>query len=99
MANLRRALSTLAAHPGFTAMRLMARFPAARALAVQLRRAGNSRSVAAYMQALQPTSGFFPGVDRAAISTTLERDGVALGLNLPRSAVDAFLDFAATNPV
>jgi hypothetical protein len=99
MANLRRALSTLAAHPGFTAMRLIARFPAARALAVQLRRAGNSRSVAAYMQALQPTSEFFPGVDRAAIATTLEHDGVALGLNLPRSAVDAFLDFAANNPV
>jgi hypothetical protein len=99
MANLRRALSTLAAHPGFTAMRLIARFPTARALAVQLRRAGNSRSTAAYMQALRPSSELFPGVDRAAIATTLEQDGVALGLNLPRSAVDAFLDFSANNPV
>jgi hypothetical protein len=80
-------------------MRLIARFSAARALAVQLRRAGNSRSIDAYMQALQPTSEFFPAVDRAAIATTLEQDGVALGLNLPPSAVEAFLDFAANNPV
>jgi hypothetical protein len=99
MASLRNALSTLAAHPGFTAMRLIARFPAARALAVRLRRAGDFRSVAAYMQALQPTSEFFPKVDRAAIATTLEQDGLALGLNLPRGSVDAFLDFAAHNPV
>jgi Phytanoyl-CoA dioxygenase (PhyH) len=80
-------------------MRLIARFPAARALAVQLRRAGASRAIDSYMQGLQPESELFPDVDRSAIAATLEQDGVALGLKIPRSAVNAFLDFAANNPV
>jgi phytanoyl-CoA dioxygenase PhyH len=99
MANIRRALSTLVAHPGFTTMRLVGRFPAVRALAVQVRRAGNSHSIAAYTHSLPATSEFFPHVDRAAIAASLERDGVALGLNLPRDVVDAFLHFAANHPV
>jgi hypothetical protein len=100
MGNIRNALSTLAAHPGFGAMRLVGRFAAVRELAVWLQRVGSSRSVAAYMQAEQQrTSEFFHDIDREAIAAALERDGLALGLNLERGAVDAFLEFAARNPV
>lgn len=99
MGNLRTALTTLAEHPGFTTMRMIARFPVARTLAVQLRRAGNARIIADYMKSLPATSALFPNVDRAAIAGRLEDDGVALGLNLSADVVGEFLSFAASNPV
>jgi hypothetical protein len=81
-------------------MRILGRFAAARELAVRLRRVGNARAAAAYMQTQQQRrSKFFPNVDREAVAATLECDGVAFGLDLRREAVDEFLEFAASNLV
>ena len=86
MVYIRNALAAFKAHPQFVAMRLLARFDMARALAVRLRRVWRGRSLASYLQAeSRRTSDFFPDVDREAVVATLESDGVAFGLNL-RSA-------------
>lgn len=94
----RNVLGTFAQHPGFVLMRTVARIDFVRNLAVALQRSVRG-SLSDYLQALEHRrSPFFEGVDTAAIAATIDRDGFAFGLTLPKATIEALVDFALANP-
>jgi len=98
MVNVTKALQTLWKHPGFFFMRSVARFDYVRDATARAQCAMRGSLDDCLQELKARTSEFFPGTDARALSAAVERDGLAVGLKLPASAVAELLEVARTNP-
>jgi hypothetical protein len=90
----------LRSQPGYTLMRMAARFSTVRSTVVGTRalwQRSTTRSYLAERQS-QMKSSLFPGLDREAFVKTLQQKGVAFGLTLPPSMVQEIRAYTERSP-
>jgi hypothetical protein len=100
MVQIATVLESLKAHPKYTAMRGLARFPLVRSVVANTKGLAQRRPMARYMADLESRMGEtkFPELDRKKFLSELESDGVAFGLKLPRQTLDAILAYTEDAP-
>jgi hypothetical protein len=81
-------------------MRSVARFAAVRRGVVGARRVAQVKKLRDYLENCESrmSTSMFRGLDLGKFVADLEVNGVALGLQLPSSILDAILDFSSRNP-
>lgn len=91
-----RLLSSLLTHPGYTLMRVFARFSTLRALVPKLRTliVPKKESRKRLPQTAPIAETMFPDINIDTMVASLNKDGVAFGLKLPEKVVTAIKEYA-----
>ena len=99
MTRLSNIVSSLLAHPSYTAMRGVARFQTLRKAAEIARRITHAGEFRRFLYALEDraASSLFSGLDRQSFVDDLEKNGVAFGLKLPTNVVEQITTWAKNN--
>lgn len=97
---LSRLLSNLSNRPGYTLMRVFARFSWARYVVLQVRRLVVGVLLAPfrkYQEGAVAQSSVFGDIDVDRVVSDISEQGVAFGLRLPKETVDAIRKYAASS--